>query len=214
MIVNDRVTAYINSLDSGNGPLCDAIAREARENFVPVIRTETSALLKTLVASKRPRRILEVGTAVGYSALLMSRVMPEDCHITTIEKYEKRIPIARANFKEAGMEDRITLLEGDAEEILATLEGVFDFIFMDAAKGQYIHWLPMILNLLSVGGILLSDNVLQDGDIIESRYAVERRNRTIHSRMREYLYKLRHMDQLETAIVPIGDGVTISTRLY
>lgn len=213
MIVNDRITAYINSLDSGNGQLCDAIAKEARENYVPIIRTETSALLKTLVASKQPQSILEVGTAVGYSALLMSRVMPAGCRITTIEKFEKRIPIARENFRRAGMEERITLLEGDAEEILAGLKGPYDFIFMDAAKGQYIHWLPMILNLLPVGGILFSDNVLQDGDIIESRYAVERRNRTIHSRMRDYLYQLKHMDQLETAIVPIGDGVTISTRL-
>jgi len=212
MIVNERITAYIHSLDSGNGSLCDTIEEEAVSSYVPIIRKETSALLKTLVAMKRPKEILEVGTAVGYSALLMSRVMPEDCHITTIEKYEKRIPIAKDNFKRAGEEARITLLEGDAQEILNTLSGPYDFIFMDAAKGQYIHWLPMILRLLSDGGVLVSDNVLQDGDIIESRYAVERRNRTIHSRMREYLYTLTHMEEFETSIVPIGDGVTISVK--
>lgn len=212
MIVNERITAYINSLDAGNGSLCDAIEEEAVAGYVPVIRKETSALLKTLVAMKQPKRILEVGTAVGYSALLMSRVMPEDCRITTIEKYEKRIPIARENFKRAGEEQRITLLEGDAEEILAALSGPYDFIFMDAAKGQYLHWLPLILNLMPKGGVLISDNVLQDGDIIESRYAVERRNRTIHARMREYLYTLTHMEEFETSIVPIGDGVTISVR--
>lgn len=212
MIVNDRITAYINSLEQGNGAVCDAIEEEALSSYVPIIRKETSALLKTLVALKQPKAILEVGTAVGYSALLMSRVMPENCRITTIEKYEKRIPIAKDNFKRAGKEQCITLLEGDAEEILKTLSGPYDFIFMDAAKGQYLHWLPMLLALLPKGGVLVSDNVLQDGDIIESRYAVERRNRTIHSRMREYLYTLTHMEEFETSVVPIGDGVTISVK--
>lgn len=212
MIVNERITAYINSLEQGNGAVCDAIEEEALSSYVPIIRKETSALLKTLVALKQPKAILEVGTAVGYSALLMSRVMPENCRITMIEKYEKRIPIAKDNFKRAGKEQCITLLEGDAEEILKTLSGPYDFIFMDAAKGQYLHWLPMLLALLPKGGVLVSDNVLQDGDIIESRYAVERRNRTIHSRMREYLYTLTHMEEFETSVVPIGDGVTISVK--
>lgn len=212
MIVNDRVTVYIHSLDSGNGPLCDEIEEQALAFYVPIIKKETAALLKTLVAMKQPKEILEVGTAVGYSALLMSRVMPPGCHITTIEKYEKRIPIAKENFQRAGMQEAITLLEGDAEEILKDLSGPYDFIFMDAAKGQYIHWLPMILKMLSSGGVLVSDNVLQDGDLIESRYAVERRNRTIHGRMREYLYALTHMKEFETSIVPIGDGITISVK--
>lgn len=210
MITDERITAYINSLDSGDGELCDGIAREAAASCVPIIRRETAALLKTMVALKTPRRILEVGTAVGYSALLMTRVMPEDAHITTIEKFEKRIPIAKENFRKAGMEKKITLLEGDAGEILAGLSGSFDFIFMDAAKGQYIHWLPDILRLLAPGGLLISDNVLQDGTIAESRYAVERRDRTIHVRMREYLYTLKHTESLETTILPIGDGVALS----
>lgn len=212
MMDKERLTAYLHSLDSGNGPLCDRIEEEAVRDRVPIIRKETAALLKTLVAMKRPERILEVGTAVGYSALLMCRVMPKDCRITTIEKYEKRIPIARANFKAAGEEERITLLPGDAEEILRELKETYDLIFMDAAKGQYLHWLPMILSLLSPGGVLISDNVLQDGDIIESRYAVERRNRTIHGRMREYLYELTHHKDLVTSVVPIGDGITISVK--
>lgn len=213
MIGNERIRDYIHSLEPSQGELCDEIARDAIADYVPIIKKETGALLKTLVAAKQPKAILEVGTAVGYSALLMARVMPKDCHITTIEKFEPRIPVARENFRRAGMEERITLLEGDAGEILAQLTETYDFIFMDAAKGQYIHWLPVILNLLSDGGVLVSDNVLQDGDIVESRYAVERRNRTIHSRMREYLYTLKHMEGVETSIVPIGDGVTISVRL-
>ena len=207
-----RITDYINSLDQGHGVLCDKIAKEARAAAVPIIRRETGALLQTLTAAVKPMRILEVGTAVGYSALLMGRAMPAGCHLTTIEKYEKRLPIARENFRRAGMEDRITLLEGDAEEILAGLTGTWDFIFMDAAKGQYLHWLPMLLRLMPEGGVLISDNVLQDGDLIESRYAVERRNRTIHSRMREYLYALTHMEELETSVLPIGDGVTVSVK--
>ena len=212
MIVNERLTSYLHSLDRGNGELLDRIEAEAVRDFVPIIRKETGALLKTLVALKQPRAILEVGTAVGYSALLMGRAMPVGCHLTTIEKYEKRLPIARENFRRASMEDRITLLEGDAEEILAGLTGTWDFIFMDAAKGQYLHWLPMLHRLMPEGGVLISDNVLQDGDLIESRYAVERRNRTIHSRMREYLYALTHMEELETSVLPIGDGVTVSVK--
>mgnify|MGYP000204001491 FL=1 len=212
MIVNERLTSYLHSLDRGNGELLDRIEAEAVRDFVPIIRKETGALLKTLVALKQPRAILEVGTAVGYSALLMGRAMPAGCHLTTIEKYEKRLPIARENFRRASMEDRITLLEGDAEEILAGLTGTWDFIFMDAAKGQYLHWLPMLLRLMPEGGVLISDNVLQDGDLIESRYAVERRNRTIYRRMRDYLYQLTHHEELRTSVLPIGDGVTVSVK--
>lgn len=212
MMEQNRITDYINSLDRGHGQLCDRIAREAREAFVPIIRKETAAFLKTMIASVKPMKILEVGTAVGYSALLMAQVMPKGAHITTIEKYEPRILLARARFKEAGMEQRITLIEGDAGEILDGLAETYDFIFMDAAKGQYIHWLPRIMDLLAPGGVLFSDNVLQDGNIVESRFAVERRDRTIHSRMREYLYTLKHMEELETSIIPIGDGVTLSVR--
>jgi predicted O-methyltransferase YrrM len=129
-----------------------------------------------------------------------------------IENYEKRIPIARENFKKAGKEEQITLLEGDAAQILKTLEGSYDFIFMDAAKAQYINFFPDVLRLLKKGGILISDNVLQDGDIIESHFAVERRNRTIYKRMREYLYVLKNHEELETSIIPLGDGVTLSIK--
>ena len=212
MITENRLTAYINSLDQGDEELIEQIAETAVKNRVPIIRRETAALLKTMVTLVSPARILEVGTAVGYSALLMASVMPENCRITTIEKYEKRILIAKRNFERAGKEPCITLLEGDAEEILGTLSGPYDFIFMDAAKGQYMHWLPQILRLLPSGGVLLSDNVLQDGDIVESRYAVERRNRTIHTRMRDYLYELTHMKEFETSVIPIGDGVALSVK--
>ena len=212
MITENRLTTYINSLAQGDGSLIETIAENAVKNRVPIIRRETASLLKTMVTLVAPNRILEVGTAVGYSALLMASVMPKECRITTIEKYEKRIPEAKGNFRLAGMEEKITLLEGDAAEVLKTLEDPYDFIFMDAAKGQYIHFLPEILRLLAKDGVLVSDNVLQDGDVIESRFAVTRRNRTIHKRMREYLYTLTHSEELVTAVLPVGDGITLSTR--
>ena len=212
MIVDERTVAFINSLDPGNTPFLNEIEKEAKKTNVPIIRTETQSLIKLLLAMKRPVSVLEVGCAIGFSTLLMSEYAPEGCRITTIEKYEKRIPIARENFKRAGKEEQITLIEGDAQEVLKTLSGEYDFIFMDAAKGQYIHFLPEVLRLMAKGGILLSDNVLQDGDIIQSRYAVTRRNRTIHTRMRDYLYELKHHPDLTTAILPIGDGVTLSVK--
>lgn len=214
MIVDNRITEYLHSLETSRGELLDTIEKKAIEDGVPIIRSETAALLRSLTVALRPENILEIGTAVGYSALQMCQVMPENCHITTIEKYEKRIPEAKENFRKAGEESRITFLEGDADMWLKELKGKqFDLVFMDAAKGQYLNWLPLLLDLMPVGAVLISDNVLQDGDVVQSRFAVQRRNRTIHSRMREYLYELKHMEEFETAVIPIGDGVTISTRI-
>ena len=212
MISDERISTFIDSMDTGNTPFLEELEREARETNVPIVRRQTQSLLKLLLAVKKPASVLEVGCAIGFSALLMSEYAPADCHITTIEKYDKRIPLARENFRKAGREDRITLLEGDAADILRKLDGAYDLIFMDAAKGQYIRFLPDVLRLLADGGILISDNVLQDGDVMESRFAVTRRNRTIHSRMREYLYALKHTPALETAILPVGDGVTVSVK--
>ena len=212
MIVDERMAAFIDSLDKGNPPLLNEIEKFALETQVPVIRKSMQSLLKFLLAYAKPKKILEVGTAIGFSALLMSEYAPKGCHITTIEKYEKRIPVAMENFKRAGKDKDITLIEGDATEVLKTLEGTYDMVFMDAAKGQYIHFLPEVLRLLSPGGLLISDNVLQDGDIIESRFAVTRRNRTIHARMRDYLYTLKHTEELTTAIIPLGDGVALSVK--
>ena len=212
MIVDERIITFINSMDTENSEILETIEQEALAADVPIIRREMQSFLEVLLLMKKPMRVLEVGTAVGFSALLMSEYAPKDCKITTIEKFEKRIPIARDNFRRAGKEDKITLIEGDATEVLAEMEGAFDFIFMDAAKGQYIHYLPNVLRLLSDGGCLVSDNVMQDGDIIESRFAVERRNRTIHARMREYLYELKHREDLVTSIIPLGDGVAVSIK--
>jgi len=213
MIVDERMVAYINSLDTGNGAFLDELEQCARAENVPIVRKEMQSFLKVLLQIKKPARILEVGTAVGFSAILMCDCTPETTSVTTIEKYEKRIPEAKANFARAGVEDRVTFLEGDAVDILRELKEPFDFIFMDAAKGQYIHFLPEVMRLLAKDGVLVSDNVLQEGDIIESHFAVERRNRTIYKRMREYLYELKHNGELVTSVVPIGDGAAVSVRI-
>lgn len=212
MIVEERIVTFINSLETENSKILEAIEKEALDAYVPIIRKEMQSFLKVLLTIQKPMRILEVGTAVGFSALLMSEYVPEGCRITTIENYEKRIPIARENFRRAGKEKQITLIEGDALEVMKSLEEHYDFIFMDAAKGQYIHYLPEVMRLLRPGGTLVSDNVMQDGTVIESRFAVERRDRTIHARMREYLYELKHNEELLTSILPLGDGVAVSVK--
>ena len=212
MIVNERVTDYINSMNKEDADWLFAIETKAREESVPIIRKETKELLKTLLRIKQPKRILEVGTAVGYSALYMKQHVSEETELITIENYPPRIEEASSNFEKWDKHKKITLIPGDAALVLKEIEEPFDFIFMDAAKGQYIHFLPDIIRLLNKGGILLSDNVLQDGDIIESRYAIKRRNHTIHSRMREYLYVLKNSKEFTTSIIPIGDGVALSVK--
>ena len=208
MIIDERMVTYINSLDTGHTPFLENLERTAKQDRVPVIRREMQSFLKVFLKMKQPKRILEV----GFSAVFMAQYGEPDAEITTIENYEKRIPIARENFEKSGFADRITLIPGDAAEVLKTLDGPYDFIFMDAAKGQYIHFLPEVLRLLDEHGVLITDNVLQDGDVIESHFVVERRNRTIHKRMREYLFELTHNPELLTSVVPLGDGIAITMK--
>ncbi len=212
MIAEERAVTYIRSLETEECQVLEEVEREALENRVPIIRKETQSFLKTLISLQRPEKILEIGTGSGFSALLMCEYAPAKCRVMTIENYEKRIAAAKENFRRAGREEQITLVEGDALEVLGSLEGTFDFVFMDAAKAQYIYYLPEVLRLLGDGGVLVSDNVLQGGDVLESRFAVERRDRTIHARMREYLYEMKHNDALVTSILPLGDGVAVSVK--
>lgn len=216
MITDERIAAYIEALEIELPAYLGEIEKASLAAHVPIIKKPTRALLRFLLHLHKPEAILEVGAAVGFSALLMSEYMKESGHITTIEKVPKRISEAKENIIQQNKQEKITLLEGDATEILKALanEGKkYDMIFMDAAKGQYPHFLPDILKMLPKGGLLVSDNVLQDGDIVQSRYAVTRRNRTIHVRMREYLYTLTHMEELDSIVLPIGDGVTLSTKM-
>lgn len=213
MIVDERVTSFINSFDNKDIGVAAEIEKEALEEGVPIVRMETRSFLRSLLLIKKPMRILEVGTAVGFSAIYMSMYMPEGAHITTIENWEPRVIKARDNFQRAGVTDRVTLIEGNAADVLKELDGTYDFIFMDAAKGQYINFLPELIRLLDDNGVIVSDNVLQDGEVLDSRFVVERRNRTIHTRMRQYLYELTHSDRLDTSIIPIGDGVALSVAV-
>ena len=212
MSADERLSTFIRSLDQPDSELMERLRKQAQKEHVPVIRQEMQSFLQVLLEMKKPKRILEAGTAIGFSACWMAQCTAPGCSIATIEQDENRILQARKNFAASPYYDRITLLEGDAAEILRSLDGPYDVIFMDAAKGQYLSFLPDVLRLLPEGGILISDNILQEGDLLESHYAVERRNRTIDKRMREYLYELKHNEQLVTTIVPLADGVSVSIR--
>lgn len=215
MIVDERLTTYIDSIAWQIPSYLQETERQALADGVPIIRRSMQSLLQFLLAVKKPASILEIGTAVGFSSMLMSECVEDVVPITTIEKVPARIRAARDNFKKYNKSDRILLMEGDAGEILQqlVLEGKqYDFIFMDAAKGQYPVFLRSILKLLPEQGMLVTDNVLQDGDIIESRYAVTRRDRTIHGRMREFLYTLTHTEDLQTVVMPVGDGAAVTLR--
>ena len=210
MIDSERLSIYLNSIERDNSKLLNTIEKEAISSYVPIIRKDMQYLLRTLLTMNRPKKILEVGTAIGFSAILMGEFTDNDCMITTIENYDKRIPIARDNIKRAGMEDRITLIEGDAQDVLKEIDDTFDFVFMDAAKGQYINFLPDIERLTESGSVIVTDNVLQDGDILESHFIVDRRNRTIHKRIRDYLYELCQNERYDTTILSVGDGVALT----
>lgn len=210
----ERLAVWLRMLAPEPSPSMARLREEAERDRVPVIRPETEAFLRTMTALHRPERILEVGTAVGYSALVLWETMqelePGRVNITTIENYGKRISAARENFRAAGAEEQITLIEGDAGEVLKELEGPYALIFLDAAKGQYPVYLPELLRLMRTGSVLITDNILQEGTILESRFAIPRRDRTIHSRMREFLHTLTHTSCLSTAVLPVGDGVALS----
>lgn len=211
MIVDERLNIFINSVHREFPKDITALEKKAADEGVPIIRRSTQNLLRFMLMLKKPKRILEVGTAVGFSAILMAKTY-EECTIDTIEKYPPRIKEAKENFESFGLCDRISLLTGDAADILKELNGSYDMIFMDAAKGQYIYYLEDIIRLLPAGGVLISDNVLQEGDIIESKYAINRRDRTIHQRMREYLFAVNHDERLESTVLVEGDGLTMSIK--
>ena len=215
MIISERLSEYIKALECDLPEYLDDLEQKALADEVPIIRKEAQSLLRFLLCLLKPEKILEVGCAVGFSSAFMSEYMPENCTITTIEKVEMRIKEAKKNLAAIPRADKVTLLCGDANEVLKELADKgesYPFIFMDAAKGQYMNFLPHLMKLLPEGGLLITDNVLQEGTIVESKYTIPRRERTIHMRMREYVYTLKHMEELETVVLPVGDGVTLSVK--
>lgn len=215
MITDERTATYIDSLCGGNSPILEEIEKEAIEAGVPIIRKATQTIIRYQLEVSKPETILEIGAAVGFSAIFMAEYGPKNLHITTIENYEKRILVARENIKRAGYEDKIKLIEADALETLKELDeqnNRYDMIFVDAAKGQYINYLPYVKKMLRSGGILISDNILFDGDIVQSHFAVRRRDRTIHARMREYLRTLCEDADFVTTVLPVADGMTLSVK--
>ena len=215
MIVEPRLVEYLNSLETELPEHLAKLEAYAIEHEVPIIRKEAQSLLRFFLELAKPKRILEVGTAIGFSASLLCEYMPKDCHLTTIEKVPMRIVEAEKNLAALKRSKDVTFLTGDAEEVLKNLReqgNQYDFVFMDAAKAQYMSFLAQILPMLPSGALLITDNVLQEGSIVESKYSITRRDRTIHMRMREYLYELKHNDALTTSIVAVGDGMALSVK--
>lgn len=216
----ERIADYLLSLEPEGDALLNELRDYAGTHDVPILRPETESFLRTLMAAKKPGRVLEIGTAIGYSAILMAKAMTKP-DIVTIESWEKRIPLAQENLKRAGYEGAVRLIQGDAGKVLKELireeEGPeggrgYDLVFLDAAKGQYIHWLPDILRLMNPGALLVADNVMQDFTVMESRFTIPRRERTTHSRMREFLWEIKHRKDLISSVLPLGDGVSISVK--
>ena len=211
MITNPKVLEYLDIISPVNSKAIEEIRAEAKRNYIPIIKRDTENFLKFVLKMQNPGSILEIGCAVGYSAAVM--LENSDADILTVEKMPERVEEAKRNIRYADFESRASILEGDAGEILKSLADKgekFDFIFMDAAKAQYITWLPVVKKLLKESGMIFSDNCLQEGDLAESSFAIRKRDKTIHKRMREYIYLLLHDETLESWIFSIGDGVLLS----
>ena len=204
---------FLDELIPDRGAFLTELRRKSalEESYAPIVQKSTEQLIVTLLRLIKPKRVLEVGTAVGYSAILMADNLPDDSNIVTIERYKKHADIAVDNIFESGYEKKIKVIEGEAAEVLHWLDGTFDFIFLDAAKGQYIEFLPDILRLLKPGGVLLSDNILYHG-MVEDEEKVERRKITIVKRLHMYLEEIMNNEVLTTSIIPIGDGVALSVK--
>lgn len=206
-----RVSSFIKSLYRDDEGVLGEIYKKALREGVPVIRTDTREYIKHELLIKKPMRLLEIGTAIGYSSLYMSLFLGSGAKIKTIELDEDRFMQACENIRLLGKESIISPVHGDAFDVIKGLgDNSYDMIFLDGPKGQYINYLPELIRIIKNEGIIISDNVLQEGEILESHFAVEKRNRTIHDKMREYLYKLTHEHGLQTAVIPVGDGLAVT----
>ncbi|KXZ39666.1 Predicted O-methyltransferase YrrM [Alkalithermobacter thermoalcaliphilus JW-YL-7 = DSM 7308] len=209
-IVNELVEKYIKqTVNTGFDLSC--MEKYAKEHNVPIIQKEVASFLKVLLKIHKPKRILEVGTAIGYSSILFALSLDKECQIITVERNEEMIKKATENIKKFGLQDNITIIDGDAKEKLKEIDGNFDMIFLDAAKGQYKIFFDIVIDKLDVGGLLISDNVLYKGMIASDEFLIKRK-KTIAKRMREYLDYICNCNYLDTSLVPIGDGIALSYK--
>lgn len=215
MVEHERFESFLESIPDGLPEyLTDFEIENIKEN-IPIIRKGSQRIIRFMLEMKKPLNILEVGTATGFSSVFMLEFLNKKAKITTIEKIEERAVKAEKNFNRFDKNKQITLIKGDATDILSELvskDKTYDFIFMDAAKGQYINFLENIKKLLVSGGILITDNMLQEGRLLDSRYTVVRRDRTIHRRMREYVNALLTDKEFETMLLESGDGMAVSIK--
>lgn len=188
------------------------LEEEAHVAEVPVIPHETVVFLKFLLGQLQPERILEIGAPIGFSSSVMATTIGENAHVTTIDRFDVMIEKAKKNYERLGLTDKVTLLEGQATDILPELSGPYDFIFMDSAKSKYIEFLPECLRLLRKGGVLMVDDIFQGGTILLPDEEIPRGKRAIHRKLNEFLRVVMDHPDLTSTILPLGDGVILMTK--
>lgn len=211
-VVKPELVAYLREEQKQVPGELGQIQKEANERGVPIIPHETVVFMQFLLGQIKPKNILEIGTAIGFSSSLMAQYAAEDAHVTTIDRFDVMIRNAKETYKRLGNEEQITLLEGQASDIFPTLTGPYDFIFMDSAKSKYIEFLPECLRLLKKGGVLMVDDIFQAGTVLDPIEEIPRSQRTIHRKLKRFLKVINTHPDLTTSLVPLGDGVALITK--
>lgn len=208
-VVNESVLDFMRHGQEPLPGLLGEIERDANQKGIPIIPHETVKFLSVLLNQIKPKQILEIGAAIGFSSSLMSQYVGEEGHVTTIDRFDVMIQAARENYGKLGLDEKVTLLEGQASDILPTLKGPYDVIFMDSAKAKYIDFLPECIRLLKVGGLLIVDDVLQGGTIFLPKEEIPKKNRTIHRKLNAFLEVAMHHPGLNSSLIPLGDGLLL-----
>ena len=208
-LIDNNLALYLNNLLPKVDGELGILQEKSYNEGVPIIPNDVVRFISVLLSIKKPKKILEIGCAVGFSSSFMSSFLQDGGYVTTIERYPVMIEKAKANIKNLNLQDKINLIEGDANEVLKTLDDEYDVIFMDAGKGQYINILPDVYRLLKIGGIIVADDILQNGDVSKPKEEIVKRQRTIHYRLNDFLWEITHNDGLDTSILTIGDGVAL-----
>ena len=212
-ILYPEVSEYLRSFLPDQEGLLGEMQAYAKIHYIPIIHREVAQFLKVFLSYSQPRSILEIGTAIGYSAIFFSECMNREGKVITIEREPEMVVLARENIKKAGLEEKILVLEGEAADQLNQMDGHFDMIFLDGAKAQYKRFLPNLLRMLNTGGTLITDNILYHGHVANDAWVV-RKHAAIVRKMRAYIEEISTAPQLDTTILSIGDGLGISRKLY